>query len=73
MSKKLNDYLDEVLPICLDVGIGHRINLANVNNSSTGNNWYYEPFYSAYKTKEEAEKARLEIYKAIKLIKKLKI
>ena len=66
--------LDEILPICSDYsdngkenGI-YRIHLANVNNSYTGNNWYYEPFLKRHKTKEEAVKARENIFNAIKEI-----
>ena len=58
--------IDDILPICFDAGEKKfRINLANVNNASTGNNWKYEPFMQLYDTESEAIAARLNIYEAI--------
>ena len=58
-------YLEEVFPICLD-GKEYRINLAGMNKlSPTGENWGYAPLQKTYKTLEEAESIRKELWKTI--------
>lgn len=59
-------YLEEVFPICISKD-GYTINLAGMQKySPTGDNWGYAPFQKTYKTKEEAEKVRKELWKTIK-------
>lgn len=59
-------YLEEVFPICLDEK-EYRINLAGMNKlAPTGDNWGYAPFQKTYKTQEEAENVRKELWKTIK-------
>ena len=61
----MRSYLDEVFPICLD-GSEYRINLAGMNKlAPTGKNWGYAPLQKTYKTSEEAEKVRKELWKTI--------
>ncbi len=63
--KVMRSYLEEVFPICLD-GKEYRINLAGMNKfSPTSENWGYVPFQKTYKTVEEAEKVRKELWKTI--------
>lgn len=59
-------YLEEVFPICINKD-GYTINLAGMKkHSPTGDNWGYSPFQKTYKTQEEAEKVRKELWKTIK-------
>jgi hypothetical protein len=59
-------YLEEVFPICIGK-YGYTINLAGMQkHSPTGDNWGYAPFQKTYKTQEEAEKVRKELWKTIK-------
>ena len=59
-------YLEEVFPICIS-GEGYTINLAGMDKlAPTGDDWGYAPFKKSYKTLEEAEKVRKELWKTIK-------
>jgi hypothetical protein len=59
-------YLEEVFPICTSKD-GYTINLAGMQkHSPTGDNWGYAPFQKTYKTHDEAEKVRKELWKTIK-------
>ena len=59
------DILEEALPISISKD-GYTINLAGMErHSSTGDNWGYVPFQETYKTREEAEKIRKELWKTI--------
>jgi hypothetical protein len=65
-------YLDEVFPICID-GEGYRINLAGMDKLCPTGFWGYVPFQKTYKTYDEANKVRKELWKTIvKWVKKYK-
>jgi hypothetical protein len=60
--------LDDVLPICYEPKKGYVINLSGMEKNSP-TSFGYIPFGVFYKTREEAEEARKEIFKVIKSIK----
>lgn len=62
--KTKRGYLEEVFPICIGKD-GFIINLAGMTKSAPTGDWGYAPFQKSYKTIEEAEKVRKELWKTI--------